>query len=75
MSRRNHEVGRFSGINRFGEQDPHPARKHPYENAGHYTVWSRDPRSEAFKEKIIKEKDLKAMCVLMSALERRLANV
>lgn len=56
MSRRNHEVGRFSGINRFGEQDPHPARKHPYENAGHYTVWSRDPRSEAFKEKNYKGK-------------------
>ena len=36
MSRRDHEIGRFSGINRFGEKDLHPARKHPYENAGHY---------------------------------------
>jgi hypothetical protein len=60
--RREEELGRFPGINRHGEVDPHPAdyradyedergMKHPYENAGHYNIWSRDSRSSASSER------------------------
>jgi hypothetical protein len=60
--RREEELGRFPGINRHGEADPHPAdfredyedergMKHPYENAGHYNIWSQDVRSSASREK------------------------